>query len=441
MDVLDFFKDIIASRRNGHPKSVCSICSAHPIVLQAALENALEREAPVLVEATANQVNQHGGYTGMTPESFRSFVYSLAQKCSFPTQRIILGGDHLGPFAWRERPEEEAMRLSEELVQVYVLAGFEKIHLDTSMHLGDDDKDTTLDDKTIARRGARLCAAAEKAFLMRRKNDPLAAAPVYVIGSEVPTPGGLSGDEKTLRPTSPERFIRSFEAFRDVFSDSGLTDTFSRIVAFVVQPGVEFDCNNIYDYDSYAAHELSAAIDKTGHPLVFEGHSTDYQTQDALSQLACDGFGILKVGPALTFALREALFALEAIENELLTGHSAQRSGFSDALETVMLANPVNWRAYYTGSKNEQRLARRYSYLDRARYYLHERPVSQAIETLCGNLSNTGIPEVLLHQYLPYCYSRIRSGKLKNHPCDILREHIKATLRTYDIEPGCRRGA
>lgn len=438
MDVLDFFNGIIESRRNGCATGVCSVCSAHPMVLQAAMENALERDAPVLVEATANQVNQYGGYTGMTPERFRDFVYSLAQKCGFPAQRIILGGDHLGPFVWRERPAEEAMLLSEELVRAYVLAGFAKIHLDTSMHLGDDRKDSALDDETIAGRGARLCTAAEEAFSMRRERDILVTAPVYVIGSEVPSPGGLSGDEEALRPTSPERFIRSFEAFRDAFCDSGLADAFSRIVAFVVQPGVEFDCDTVYDYDSRAARELCAAIDKTGHSLVFEGHSTDYQTHDALSQLMRDGFGILKVGPALTFALREALIALEAVEKELLAGCDTRLSGFSDALEAVMLADPRHWRAYYTGSENEKRLARRYSYLDRSRYYLSERQVSQAIETLCDNLSSSGIPEVMLSQYLPSCYARVRAGELRNNPRSILREHIKATLRAYDIEPGGR---
>ncbi|MGL5511842.1 MAG: class II D-tagatose-bisphosphate aldolase non-catalytic subunit, partial [Sporomusa sp.] len=369
MNLHAFFKEIIQSRRSENAKSICSICSAHPLVLQAGLKNALEQNMPILIEATANQVNQFGGYTGMTPADFRDFVYSLSQECGFPVGRIILGGDHLGPFVWRDRPAEEAMRLSEELVQAYVSAGFEKIHLDTSMHLGDDDKNTVLSDSTIAHRCARLCIAAEKAFSLQLECKPGAAPPLYVIGSEVPTPGGPQeeAEAETLCPTSPERFIKSFHVFQEVFRSKNLSDAFSRIIAFVVQPGVEFYRNSVFDYDSKAAQELCAAIDRADLPLVFEGHSTDYQLPEALHQLVCDGVAILKVGPALTFALREALIALEQIENELLAGSAMQPSGFSNELEKAMMADNQYWCAYYTGTENKKRLSRRYSYLDRAR--------------------------------------------------------------------------
>ena len=52
-------------------------------------------------------------------------------------------------------------------------------------------------------------------------------------------------------------------------------------------------------------------------------------------------FAILKVGPWLTFALREAVFALANIEEEWLSG----RKGFTtsrvrETLDEAMLANP-----------------------------------------------------------------------------------------------------
>lgn len=435
MNSYDFFKDIIQSRRSRKPKGVCSICSAHPLVLQAALENALEQDMPVLIESTANQVNQHGGYTGMTPADFRDFVYSLARESGFPTDWIILGGDHLGPFVWRDWPAEEAMRLSEELVEAYVSAGYKKIHLDTSMHLGDDDKNAALSDDTIACRCARLCAAAEGAHEQLLECDTAAVPPLYVIGSEVPTPGGPQeeAEAEALRPTSPEQFIKSFQVFKEVFNGRNLSDAFSRIVAFVVQPGVEFCRDAVFDYDPTAARELCAAIDRIDHPLVFEGHSTDYQMPDALQQLVYDSIAILKVGPALTFALREALIALEIIEVELLADSAMRPSGFSAELETAMLTDDHHWRAYYTGTENEKRLSRRYSYLDRARYYLQEPEVAEAINILCENLEKTGIPEEMLSQYLPSCYARVRAGRLKNDPKSILTEHVKMVLRAYNV--------
>jgi D-tagatose-1,6-bisphosphate aldolase subunit GatZ/KbaZ len=84
--------------------------------------------------------------------------------------------------------------------------------------------------------------------------------------------------------------------------------------------------------------------------LVFEAHSTDYQTPQALQQLVRDHFAILKVGPALTFAMREALFALAAIEEELLPAH--KRSGLRNVMENVMLDRPDFWQSHYQETIN-----------------------------------------------------------------------------------------
>ena len=92
----------------------------------------------VLIEGTSNQVNQFGGYTGMRPADYKEFVLGLADKVNFPRERVILGGDHLGPLVWCKEPEESAMAKARDLVREYVLAGYKKIHLDTSMRLGDD---------------------------------------------------------------------------------------------------------------------------------------------------------------------------------------------------------------------------------------------------------------------------------------------------------------
>ena len=63
----------------------------------------------MLIEATCNQVNQEGGYTGMTPADFRGFVEAIAARVGFDPSRIILGGDHLGPNPWKQLPAEEAL--------------------------------------------------------------------------------------------------------------------------------------------------------------------------------------------------------------------------------------------------------------------------------------------------------------------------------------------
>lgn len=423
MDATAFFNEIFRKRAQGCPAGIYAVCSANPYVLRAAMEQSTEDGLPVLIEATANQVNQFGGYTGMKPQDFVYFVHEIAAQCGFPPENIILGGDHLGPLVWKDRDEPEAMALAEELVVAYVRAGFSKIHLDTSMKLASDSAGLPLNNAVIARRGARLCAAAEKACAPDRP-------PVYVIGSEVPTPGGPQEKIDTLAPTTPEAFLASFHVFRDVFAEAGLQDAFSRVVAFVVQPGVEFNGSQVFEYDRYAAAQLCAALGRLSGTLVFEGHSTDYQTPVSLRKLVEDGVAILKVGPALTFALRQALMALESMERELI-GVTMEPSRFAETLEAAMLGNDSNWKHHYSGTGENLRLQLRYSFFDRARYYLPEPEVDAAIKRLVDNLEQTGLPIEMLSQYLPQSFERVRAGFLSPAPNEIIKDCIKHCLRGY----------
>jgi D-tagatose-1,6-bisphosphate aldolase subunit GatZ/KbaZ len=120
----------ISRHKAGEHIGICSVCSAHPLVIEAALRFDLHTNNKVLIEATSNQVNQFGGYTGMQPADFRDFVNKIAREVGFPSERIILGGDHLGPNCWQGEPAAEAMEKSVDLIKAYVAAGFSKIHLD-----------------------------------------------------------------------------------------------------------------------------------------------------------------------------------------------------------------------------------------------------------------------------------------------------------------------
>ena len=125
--------DIVREHKAGHSVGIYSVCSAHPVVIEAALREAQVRGEPVLIEATSNQVNQFGGYTGMLPADFREYVAGIAQRVSFPMERLLLGGDHLGPNTWTAEPAPLAMQRAGEMIAGYVKAGFRKIHLDCSM--------------------------------------------------------------------------------------------------------------------------------------------------------------------------------------------------------------------------------------------------------------------------------------------------------------------
>ena len=165
-------QEIVQQQKQGTPVGIYSCCSANAFVLKAALRRGLQHHMPVLIEATANQVNQFGGYTGMKPADFYAYVQQLAADMGYPEKDLILGGDHLGPLTWTNLPAAEAMDNAEELVRQFVLAGFTKIHLDTSMRVADDDLQARLSDEVIAERGARLCKAAEAAYAQRLAVHP-----------------------------------------------------------------------------------------------------------------------------------------------------------------------------------------------------------------------------------------------------------------------------
>lgn len=137
-------KQIVVKQKEGKPVGIYSCCSANDYVIEAALECVKRDDSCVLIEATANQVDQNGGYTGMTPKDFREFVLKKAKAIGVDESRIFLGGDHLGPLTFAALPEKEAMEKAEELVRCYVAAGFTKIHIDTSMKVADDDPNIRL---------------------------------------------------------------------------------------------------------------------------------------------------------------------------------------------------------------------------------------------------------------------------------------------------------
>ena len=163
--------------------------------------------------------------------------------------------------------------------------------------------------------------------------------------------------------------------------------------------------------------------------MVFEAHSTDYQTEPALAALVADGWGVLKVGPGLTFAMREALFALAAIEAELLPDDTSSR--LPAVVEARMLAQPEQWESYYTGTPEEQALARRYSYSDRMRYYWPDPEIQAAVRRLFENLTRRNLPDPLLSAFLPMQYERVREGRLGRSPRQHVIDRLRDLLRTY----------
>lgn len=416
---MSWLADTISRHKAGAAVGVYSVCSAHPTVVEAAIVQAAADGSYVLIEATSNQVDQFGGYTGLRPPEFRDLVLGIADRLDFPRERVVLGGDHLGPNRWQRETADAAMEKADTLIAAYVEAGYSKIHLDCSMSCADDPK--VLDDEVVAERTARLMRIAED-------SPHPTGAPVYVIGTEVPVPGGAHETLDVLTPTPAVGARRTIAAHRKAFADAGLDQVWPRVVALVVQPGVEFDHLQVIDYRREATVDLRRVLDDEDH-LVFEAHSTDYQRPAQLRELVEDHWAVLKVGPALTFAMREALFALSLIEDELLPRPA--RSNLIEVIERRMLAEPGYWESYYEGDPLTQRMARRYSYSDRLRYYWADDAVDTARRSLLANLDRVGIPMPLISQFLPQQYDRIRAGELEPTAQALVIDRVRDAMRPY----------
>ena len=408
---------IAAHKRHGRG-GIVSVCSAHPAVIRAAAELAREYGATLLLESTSNQVDQFGGYTGLTPAQFIAQVKKLLPADANP----VFGGDHLGPNRWQHLPSDEAMKNSEELIRHYVQAGYEKIHLDCSMSCAGDP--VPLPDATVAERAAHLCRIAEDT----RATMPNAVAPVYIIGTEVPVPGGAKEALDGVTPTTPDAARTTYDIHKKTFAAHGLgDDVWARVVALVVQPGVEFDHHGVEDYRPERATALSAVANDFPH-AVFEAHSTDYQTPQAFKELVRDHFAILKVGPALTFAYREALFGLSQIAIELGLETDTDLIGEAD---TVMREAPADWQKYYHGDRREQRLLRAYSLSDRIRYYWTKPRLAKSVQELLDVLGTREIPLGVAHQYLPLGAEACRARGEKITADNLINNTIKAALAPY----------
>lgn len=427
-------KELVSKYKSGEKAGIFSVCSSNKYVIEAAMDRLRDKDMHLLIESTANQVDQFGGYTGMTPKDFMKYIHNLAEENNFPVDRIILGGDHLGPLTWTKLGEEKAMENSKTLIREYVLAGFTKIHIDTSMPIIGDFENGVFGDDLIAERAATLCKVAEDSYTELLNEKPESVHPVYVIGSEVPIPGGAQADEEEeegIAVTKVENLVNTIETFKNAFESHGVGDAWQYVVGVVVQPGVEFGSEQVWKYDREKARELSEAL-KDYPELVFEAHSTDYQTDEALNEMVEDGFIILKVGPALTYGFREAAFELNLMENELLKYNAnIELSKFREILEFNMVKNNGYWKNHYSGTQEKIKFDRIYGLSDRCRYYLPIEEVNYSLEKMIENLKQVNIPLTLVSQYMHNQYKKIRSGKMELTVENLLKDRIGEYIDDY----------
>jgi len=137
----------------------------------------------------------------------------------------------------------------------------------------------------------------------------------------------------------------------------------------------------------------------------------------------------LKVGPALTFALREAIFALANIEQALVSPD--EQSQVMAVIDRVMLDEPDYWKKYYHATFSRSLIDLHFSLSDRIRYYWPHPHINHAVEALLHNLQAITLPLGLLSQFMPIQFERVMSGELGATPHELIIDKIQDVLRAY----------
>jgi D-tagatose-bisphosphate aldolase class II non-catalytic subunit len=416
-------RQIIAQNRAGRGGAIPSICSAHPAVIEAALLLAQELDTALVIEATSNQVNQDGGYTGMNASDFAAFVHGIAQSVGVDPQGIIFGGDHLGPQAWRSLPPAIAMDKARDLVVDYAKAGFGKLHLDCSEGcLGEP---AQLPDALIAARSAELAAVALRAA-------PHPRDLMFVIGTEVPPPGGARADEDgDIAPTTPDAARATLAAHQQAFEAAGIGAAIGQIGGLVVQPGVEFSPQHIHHLPLARDPNLLAAVQDWPN-ICLEAHSTDYQNPAVFPRLAELGFAFQKVGPALTFAWRAALYALDDIRATL---GARQGPSLPAVMEAEMMAAPHFWQGHYHAQAGDLYAQRHFGLADRIRYYWPKPKAEAAVQALFADLAAVSLPDTALLAHFTDAEVASARHMAQSLPRALALVHVQSALRPYFFLP------
>ncbi len=119
-------REKIHSHRSGLPVGVFAVCSSHSDVLRAAMRLLQPSREALLIEATCNQVNQEGGYTGMTPKIFSEKMAVAAKNTGFGTWG--LHADHISI----KKGDAAEVASTKELIDAQIAAGYTSFAIDAS---------------------------------------------------------------------------------------------------------------------------------------------------------------------------------------------------------------------------------------------------------------------------------------------------------------------
>ena len=264
--------DLIARHKAGEPCGIFSVCSAHPLVIEAtfrprpAVGRALRADRGDLESGqSGRRLYRHeaGGLPRLRPwhrGSRRPAARSRSARRRPSWSQCLAGAAGRGGDGTRRRADRGLCSRGlpqdpSRLLDVVRGRSGAAIRRDDRAPCG----------APLRGRRTRPCRAPEES---RRS---MSSAP----RSRFPVAPRKSSD--TLAVTTPEAARATIDTHRAIFAAAGLADAWPRVIAVVVQPGVEFDHRKVVGYVPEKAHALSRMIESCDG-LIFEAHSTDYQS-------------------------------------------------------------------------------------------------------------------------------------------------------------------
>ena len=387
-------------------KGLPSFCTSNFDVLKIIIKFSKIHQLPVLIESTSNQVNQFGGYTGLTPATFKKKIEYIRKKEKLNKNYLLLGGDHLGPLPWKNLTEDRAMKNAGILIKKYVEAGFDKIHIDTAI-LCSGQKSLTRS-KIISR-----CDA-----LIKKINSNNLVNKILVVGTEVPFAGG--GDHVKTSITKLENIKKEYQMYRMIFKT--FKSLYRKTFGLVIDPGISYGNENITK-SKFKNFNIKTKFSKKNN-FVFEAHSSDYQSLKDLKKLNNLNFKFIKVGPELTFYYLKAALYMEKIESKLFH----KKSNLKKIISIRMNKNQKYWKDYY---KKRSEFFKFNSYLDRVRYYWSDKKVNNAKKMLFKNIDTIDVSKFIKINRLSQKDIYIKK-KLNLSNADYLVYHyLKKSLEKY----------
>lgn len=388
---------IVRAVRQQIGPAIPAVASVLPDVIAAGLRQAREHGLPALIEAPAEEVNQFGGHSGLTPADFAALVQDVAHSHGLDAVPLILGADGLGPGLWPGLDPSAAMTHAERMVADFAAAGFNRLQFHA------------LDAPGIA----RLVSVAET-------HAPPRHPPVYALPA---------GGDPASSVTSPEDLAEALTRHEAAFAEADLAGAWRRVHTMSVRFGMGFTPAHVERFDIEQPDQLSAVL-RDHDRIALEAEAVDYQSARVCADLTRRNVAVLKLGPSLSFAWREALYGLSHV-------HAWSEGGphISERMEALMLADPAMWQQDGRGPAGHSRLLRHFGFTDRIRHYWSK--AGAELAALCDSMEASGLHLPLLLQYLPP-ETLARAARLDLAPAQaILQAQVEQALSACYPEETC----